>query len=99
MSIYLIVISAILSFVLLSEVFPKIIYILSETMLMFIKVIDYSERKKDDWSNLLITRLFYRGLFLISWIITIVLYVPMQILMFIEVFGGFVDEEILRMEE
>ena len=46
MSIYLIVISAILSFVLLSEVFPKIIYILSETMLMFIKVIDYSERKK-----------------------------------------------------
>ena len=99
MSIYLIVISAILSFVLLSEVFPKIIYILSETMLMFIKVIDYSERKKDDWSNLLITRLFYLGLFLISWIITIVLYVPMQILMFIEVFGGFVDEEILRMEE
>lgn len=68
-------------------------------MLMFIKVIDYSERKKDDWSNLLITRLFYLGLFLISWIITIVLYVPMQILMFIEVFGGFVDEEILRMEE
>lgn len=99
MSIYLIVISAILSFVLLSEVFPKIIYILSETMLMFIKVIDYSERKKDDWSNLLITRLFYLGLFLIFWIITIVLYVPMQILMFIEVFGGFVDEEILRMEE
>lgn len=99
MSIYLIVISAILSFVLLSEVFPKIIYILSETMLMFIKVIDYSERKKEDWSNLLITRLFYLGLFLISWIITIVLYVPMQILMFIEIFGGFVDEEILRMEE
>jgi len=99
MSIYLIVISAILSFVLLSEVFPKIIYILSETMLMFIKVIDYSERKKDDWSNLLITRLFYLGLFLISWIITIVLYVPMQILMFIEVFGGFVDEEILCEED
>jgi len=95
----LIVISAILSFVLLSEVFPKIIYILSETMLMFIKVIDYSERKKDDWSNLLITRLFYLGLFLISWIITIVLYVPMQILMFIEVFGGFVDEEILCEED
>ena len=99
MSIYLIVISAILSFVLLSEVFPKIIYILSETMLMFIKVIDYSERKKDDWSNLLITRLFYLGLFLISWTITIVLYVPMQILIFVEVFGGFVDEEILRMKE
>lgn len=99
MSIYLIIISAILSFVLLSEVFPKIIYILSKTMLMFIKVIDYSERKKDDWSNLLVTRLFYLGLFLISWIITIVLYVPVQILMFIEVFGGFVDEEILRMEE
>lgn len=99
MSIYSIVISAILSFVLLSEVFPKIIYILSETMLMFIKVIDYSERKKDDWSNLLITRLFYLGLFLISWIITIVLYVPMQILMFIEVFGGFVDEEILCEED
>jgi len=99
MSIYLIVISAILSFVLLSEVFPKIIYILSETMLMFIKVIDYSERKKDDWSNLLITRLFYLGLFLISWIITIVLYVPMQILMFIEVFGGFVGEEILCEED
>jgi len=68
-------------------------------MLMFIKVIDYSERKKDDWSNLLITRLFYLGLFLISWIITIVLYVPMQILMFIEVFGGFVDEEILCEED
>ena len=99
MSIYLIIISAILSFVLLSEVFPKIIYILSKTMLLFIKVIDYSERKKDDWSNLLVTRLFYLGLFLISWIITIVLYVPVQILMFIEVFGGFVDEEILRMEE
>lgn len=99
MSIYLIVISAILSFVLLSEVFPKIIYILSETMLMFIKVIDYSEREKDDWSNLLITRLFYLGLFLISWTITIVLYVPMQILIFVEVFGGFVDEEILRMKE
>lgn len=99
MSIYLIIISAILSFVLLLEISPKITYILSETMLMFIKVIDYSERKTDDGSNLLVIRLFYLGLFLISWIIAIALYVPIQILMFIEIFGGFVDEEILCEED
>jgi len=99
MSINVIVISAILSFVLLTVVFPTLIYILSETVLIFTKIIDYSESKKDNWTNLLIIRLFYLAVFLISWVIIIGLYIPMQILIYIEVFGGFVDEKRLCKKE
>lgn len=95
MSISVIVISAILSFVLLTVIFPMLIYVLSETVLIFTKIIDYSESKKDNWTNLLIIRLFYLIVFLISWVIIIGLYIPMQILIYIEVFGGFVDDEIM----
>lgn len=95
MSISVIVISAILSFVLLTVIFPMLIYVLSETVLIFTKIIDYSESKKDNWTNLLIIRLFYLIVFLISWVIIIGLYIPMQILIDIEVFGGFVDDEIM----
>lgn len=95
MSISVIVISAILSFVLLTVIFPTLIYVLSETVLIFTKIIDYSESKKDNWTNLLIIRLFYLIVFLISWVIIIGLYIPMQILIYIEVFGGFVDDEIM----
>lgn len=95
MSISVIVISAILSFVLLTVIFPTLIYVLSETVLIFTKIIDYSESKKDNWTNLLIIRLFYLIVFLISWVIIIGLYIPMQILIDIEVFGGFVDDEIM----
>lgn len=95
MSISAIVISAILSFVLLTVIFPTLIYVLSETVLIFTKIIDYSESKKDNWTNLLIIRLFYLIVFLISWVIIIGLYIPMQILIYIEVFGGFVDDEIM----
>lgn len=95
MSISAIVISAILSFVLLTVIFPTLIYVLSETVLIFTKIIDYSESKKDNWTNLLFIRLFYLIVFLISWVIIIGLYIPMQILIYIEVFGGFVDDEIM----
>ena len=96
---YHLLIAAILAIVLLKYIFPKVIYILCEVILVLSKIIDYSESKKDDWTNCLITRLFYLGVFLTTWGIMLVLFVPMQILTFIEVFGGFADANLLKFEE
>lgn len=98
-NIYHLLIASVLAIVLLRYIFPKVIYVLCEAILILGEVIDYSEDKKEDFANCLITRLFYLSVFLIAWGMMIVLFVLMQILSYIEVFGGFVDKKLLELED
>lgn len=98
-NIYHFLMAAFLPFVLLKYIFPKVIYVMCETILVLTRIIDYSESKKNNGTMCLITRLFYLCVFIVAWGIMVVLFVPMQILTYIEVFGGFVDEEILSMRD
>ena len=98
-NIYHFLMSALVSFVLLKYVFPKAIYVMCELILVLTQIIDYSKNKKDDGTNCLLTKIFSLCVFLGAWGIMVLLFVPMQILTYIEVFGGFVNEEILNVRD
>ena len=97
--IYHFLMAGILVFVLLKYIFPKLIYVLCEIVLVLDRITDYSEEKKDDWGNLLITRLFYMAVYISASGLLYLFGIPMLVLMYIEVFGGFVDEAVLNFEE
>ena len=85
-------ISAILSLLMLKYVFPKLIYGMCEMILWFDQVIELSKRKMKDGRICLVVRLVFLILFLVSWGMMLVVFVPMQVLSFIEIFGGFVEK-------
>lgn len=88
------IISGVLAIVLANYVFPRIIYLMCEMILWIDQVISLSEDEMQDWTNCLLVRGMFLILFLASWVMMLVVFVPMQLLAFIEVFGGFVNEEI-----
>ena len=96
MNYYHLLVSAALSFVLLKYMFPKIICILCEIILILVKIIDYSENQKEDFTNGILTRLLYIFVFLFAWGVMFALFVPMQVLMFIEMFSDFTNAEMLK---
>ena len=91
-----IIISAILSLLMLKYMFPKLIYWMCEMILLFDQVIELSKGKMKDGKNSLAVRLLFLVLYLICWGMMIVLFVPMQILSFIEIFGGFVKADVIK---
>ena len=86
------IISGVLAIVLANYVFPRMIYLMCEMILWLDQVISLSEDEMQDWTNCLVTRLVYLILFLAGWGMMLVVFVPMQVLSLIEIFGGFVEE-------
>lgn len=87
-----VVISAILALLMLKYVFPKMIYLMCEMILWLDQVISLSKSEMQDWTNCLLVRGMFLILFLASWVMMIVVFVPMQVLSIIEIFGGFVKK-------
>lgn len=86
------IISGILAIVLTNYVFPRMIYLMCEMILRFAYMVDLSKEKMKGGTNCPVVRLVFLILFLISWGMMIVLFVPMQVLSLIEIFGGFVEK-------
>ena len=85
------IIAAVLAIVLTHYVFPRMIYLMCEMILRFAYMVDLSKGRIKDRSNCLVVRLTFLILFLLSWGMMIVVFVPMQVLSFVEIFGGFVE--------
>ena len=86
------IIAAVLAIVLTNYVFPRMIYLMCKMILRFAYMVDLSKEQMKDGTNCLIVRLAFLSLFLISWGMMLVLFVPMQVLSFVEIFGGFVEK-------
>lgn len=87
-------IAAILTGDLLYIIFPKVVYLLSELISKADEVAEYSQEQADDFARLLIVRLVYLVIYMIARAVMVIAFVPMIILWYIELFGGFiVDEE------
>ena len=86
------IISAVLAIVLANYVFPRMIYLMCEMILRFDQAIELSKNEMEDGKNGLAVRLAFLILFLVSLGMMIVVFVLMQMLSFIEIYGGFVKK-------
>ena len=76
------IIAAVLAIVLTNYVFPRMIYLMCEMILRFAYMVDLSKEKMKGGTNCPGFRLVFLILFLISWGMMIVVFVPMQVLTF-----------------
>ena len=86
------IISGVLAIVLANYVFPRMIYLMCEMILWLDRVISLSKVEMQDWTNCLLVREMFLTLSLVSWGMMLVVFVPMQVLSIIEIFGGFVQD-------
>lgn len=87
-----IVISAILSLLMLKYVIPKMIYWMCEMILQIDQVIELSKGEMKNRENYILVRLVFGLLYLASWGAMIGLFIPMQILNYIEILGGVIEK-------
>lgn len=90
---FYLIVSAILTGILLYFVFPKVIYFLVKITDVLTKVVDYCKEEADDFSELLIIRLIFLVVYIVVWVILLIVFVPMAILGYLELFGGFIGDE------
>lgn len=90
---FYLLVSAILTGILLYIVFPKMIYFLANTTDVLMKIVDYCKEKADDFSVLLIIRLIFLVAYMIVWVVLFIVFVPMMIFGYLEIFGGFIGDE------
>ena len=76
------IISAVLAIVLVNYVFPRMICMMCEVILRFAHMVELSKDGMKDGENCPIVRLAFLILFLVSWGMMIVVFVPMQVLTF-----------------
>ena len=88
---YRLLVAAIFSYILLKHILPPVLSVSFDIVLVLAKVVDFCGEKKDDWTQLLIIRMFYMFGWLIAWGIMLVLFLPTQLLFMLECFGGFVN--------
>ena len=86
------IVSGVLAIVLANYVFPRMIYLMCEMILWLDRVISLSKVEMQDWTNCLLVREMFLTLSLVSWGMMLVVFVPMQVLSIIEIFGGFVQD-------
>lgn len=84
----------ILSIVLPQIVFPLIVLCAAKMILIIGKVIEYTEHRKNDFRYLLITRCFYYLLYFFAWGVMLIGYVILSVFEAIEIWGGFLDEDV-----
>ena len=85
-------VSAILTGLLLFIVFPRVVYFLCCVIAVADDIAEYSQDYADDFSKLLITRLFFLCIYIIARVTMVVAFIPMIILEYLETFGGFIPE-------